>query len=248
MLKTRIIPCLTVKDHKLVKSVQFRDHRNIGNYVAAVRVFNARKVDELIFLDLDAGERGIEPWLLEEVTKECFMPVTLGGGVRSLTDVQTLLSLGADKVALNSAALQRPVLITDAAEKYGSQCVVVSIDVRNEGKYRVYGGGGNVVTNWDVIAWAREAEKLGAGEILLNSIDHDGTMDGYDLALIESVSNAVRIPVIALGGASVPSDCVSAVHSGASAVAAASIFQYTQTTPLTIKEALSAAGIPARLR
>ena len=233
MLKTRVIPVLTIKNERLVKSVRFTDHRNIGSYIAAVRVFNSRDVDELIFLDLDARVRGIRPELLREVTKECFMPVTLGGGVRSLEDIQTLLNCGADKVSINTAAVETPELITAGANRYGSQCIVVSIDVAED--------------TAGAVARAREAEARGAGEILLTSVEHDGVMEGYNLPLIAAVSGAIRIPVIACGGAGVPAHCVAAVRIGASAVAAASIFQYTQTTPQTIKKALVDAGFPARV-
>ena len=233
MLKTRVIPVLTIKNERLVKSVRFSDHRNIGSYIAAVRVFNSRDVDELIFLDLDASVRGIRPELLREVTKECFMPVTLGGGVRSLEDIQTLLNGGADKVSINTAAVETPELITAGANRYGSQCIVVSIDVAED--------------TAGAVARAREAEARGAGEILLTSVEHDGVMEGYNLPLIAAVSGAIRIPVIACGGAGVPAHCVAAVRIGASAVAAASIFQYTQTTPQTIKKALVDAGFPARV-
>jgi len=233
MLKTRVIPVLTIKNERLVKSVRFSDHRNIGSYIAAVRVFNSRDVDELIFLDLDASVRGIRPELLREVTKECFMPVTLGGGVRSLEDIQTLLNCGADKVSINTAAVETPELITAGANRYGSQCIVVSIDVAED--------------TAGAVARAREAEARGAGEILLTSVEHDGVMEGYNLPLIAAVSGAIRIPVIACGGAGVPAHCVAAVRIGASAVAAASIFQYTQTTPQTIKKALVDAGFPARV-
>ena len=233
MLKTRVIPVLTIKNERLVKSVRFADHRNIGSYIAAVRVFNARDVDELIFLDLDAQARGIRPDLLHEVTKECFMPVTLGGGVRSVEDIQTLLNCGADKVSINTAALETPELITAGANRYGSQCIVVSIDVGED----IAGA----------VARAKEAQARGAGELLLTSIIRDGVMEGYDLPLIQAVSGAVSIPVIACGGAGSVAHCVDAVHSGAAAVGAASIFQYTQTTPQMIKKALAEAGIPARV-
>lgn len=233
MLKTRVIPVLTIKDERLVKSVRFEAHRNIGSYIAAVRVFNARDVDELIFLDLDAHTRGIRPDLLREVTKECFMPVTLGGGVRTVDDIQTLLNAGADKVSINTGALGRPALIEEGASRFGSQCIVVSIDVRDD--------------EAGAVAWAQEAERRGAGELLLTSVAHDGVMKGYNLPLIRAVSAAVSIPVIASGGAGLPLHCVQVVQEGASAVAAASIFQYTQTTPQMIKKELAAAGIPARV-
>lgn len=248
MLKTRVIPILTVKAERLVKSVRFEHHRNIGSYISAVRVFNVRDVDELIFLDLDAREKGIQPWLLSEVTKECFMPVTLGGGVKSIEDVQTLLAVGADKVAINSAALMDPSLITRAADRYGRQCVVVSIDVRKKGSgYEVYADGGMRTTGKDARTWAQEAEAAGAGEILITAIENDGEMEGYDLELIKTISDTVRIPVIASGGAGVPAHAVAAAQAGASAVAAASMFQYTHVTPHDVKKALHDAGIPARL-
>lgn len=248
MLKVRVIPILTVQGLRLVKSVRFAEHRNIGSYIAAVRVFNARDVDELIFLDLDAGKEGIKPWLITEVTKECFMPVTLGGGVRTVADFQRLLSLGADKVAVNSAALEHPSLISEAAHRYGSQCVVVSIDVRRiDGVFQVFSHGGSGNAGKEAVSWAQEVEALGAGEILLTSIDRDGVMEGYELDLIERVSSAVRIPVIASGGAGTPQHCVEAVAKGASAVAVASMFQYLQVTPQTIKQELAKVGIPVRL-
>ena len=249
MLKIRVIPCLTVKADRLVKSVRFEEHRNIGSYVGAARVFNAREVDELILLDLDARTKGIKPSLLKEVTKECFMPLSVGGGVHSIDDFKTLLSLGADKVVVNTAALADPDLIARAARAYGRQCVVVSIDVRRgtDGTYEVFGTGGTEPSGREVVAWAQGAERLGAGEIFLTSIDRDGTMEGYDLDLIALVSRAVRIPVIVSGGACIPDHCVEAVKAGASAVAAASMFQYTHFTPQNVKEALQRAGIPARI-
>ncbi len=247
MLKIRIIPTLTVKAERLVKSVKFENHRNIGSSIAAVRVFNARDVDELVFLDIDARMRGIDTRLLEDVTKECCMPVTLGGGVKTLEDFKKMLAIGADKVAINTVALDDPDLIDAASKRYGAQCVVVSIDVRKiNSAYEVFGCGGKQASGKDPVAWAKEVEKRGAGEILLTSIDNDGVMEGYDLELIKKVSSAVRIPIIASGGAGIPAHCVEAVTAGASAVAAASIFQYTQTTPSSIKEALRNAGFPTR--
>jgi len=247
MLKIRVIPCLTIKEERLVKSVQFAEHRNIGSYISAVRVFNTRDVDELTFLDLDAGKRKIKKWINEEVTKECFMPVTLGGGVKTIDDVTLLLAAGADKVAMNSSALEHPDLIAETAGRFGSQCAVVSIDVRRDGKsWRVFSHGGTKDAGIDVVSWAQKAESLGAGEILLTSIDNDGMMEGYDLGLIKKVAHSVRIPVIASGGAGTPDDCVRAVQAGASAVAAASMFQYTHYTPSNVKEAIAKAGFPVR--
>ena len=247
MLKVRVIPCLTIKDLRLVKSIKFGENRNIGSYIAAVRVFNARDVDEMIVLDLDAAKTGIKTWLLEELTKECFMPLTIGGGIKNLEDIRTLLKLGADKVSVNTAALERPELISEAAEKFGNQCVVVSIDAKKvNDNYEVFKNSGTVGTGRKPEEWAREAEKLGAGEILITSIDKDGKMDGYDLDLIKLIAASVKIPVIASGGAGKPEDFVSAVKAGASAVAAASLFQYTQITPMNIKEHLFKFGIETR--
>lgn len=234
---------------RLVKSVQFEEHRNIGSYIAAVRVFNARDVDEMIVLDLDAAKTGIKPWLLEELTKECFMPLTIGGGIKTLEDIRTLLKLGADKVSINTAVLERPEFISEAAEKFGSQCVVISIDAKKiNNYYEVFKSGGMIGTGRKPEEWAKEAEKLGAGEILITSIDEDGRMDGYDLDLIKLITEAVKVPVIACGGAGRLEDFVPAVKkAGASAVAAASIFQYTQITPLNIKEHLFKSGIETRI-
>lgn len=248
MLKTRVIPVLTIKGGRLVKSVRFADYRNIGSYISAVRVFNARDVDELIFLNLDAGATGIEPRLLKEVTKECFMPVTLGGGVRSLEDIQLLLSCGADKVSINTAALENPDLIRTGAQRFGSQCIVVSIDAKRIGnRYEVFTHGRQQGTGKEVVEWAKDVQARGAGEILLTSIDNDGVMEGYDLALIQAVTSAVAIPVVASGGAGTASHCVFALQKGATAVAMASIFQYTQTTPSLIKEELARFGFPVRI-
>lgn len=249
MLKTRIIPCLTIKDLRLVKSVRFSEHRNIGSYIAAVRVFNARDVDEMIVLDLDAAASGVKSQLLQDITRECFMPLTVGGGVKTLEDIRLLLRLGADKVSLNTAAAENPALIEQAAGEFGSQCIVVSIDARRtDDGHEVWVNGGTEATGLSPRAWATEAERRGAGELLLTSIDHDGCMDGYDLELVKSVSSAVSIPVIACGGAGNTKDVLSVIRDGgASAAAAASIFQYTETTPLAIKRYLAENGIDTRI-
>ena len=249
MLKTRVIPTLTIKDLRLVKSTQFGEHRNIGSIIAAVRVFNARDVDEMIVLDLDGRENGLKSNMLQEITKECFMPLTLGGGVRTLEDITCLLTLGADKVSINTEAVRNPKLIEEAARQFGSQCVVVSIDAKKtENGYEVMVEGGKVPTGLSPIAWAREAKRRGAGEILLTSIDHDGMMDGYDVELVKSVSAAVSLPVIACGGAGALDDFARVIgEGGASAVSAASIFQYTEVTPNMIKVHLKEAGFEVRL-
>ncbi len=249
MLKIRVIPCLTIKEERLVKSVQFSEHRNIGNIVAAVRVFNARDVDEMVFLDLDASRRGIRYDLIAEVARECFMPLAIGGGVKTMHDFSHLLEVGADKVVINSTAINNPGLIREAASRFGSQCVVVSIDVRRmDDDYEVFGGNGLLGTGRGPMDWAREVEALGAGEILLTSIDRDGVMEGYDIELVKQVSCAVRIPTIACGGAGKLEDFERViVDGGASAVAAASIFQYTQATPMSIKRYLALHDIDTRI-
>lgn len=265
MLKTRVIPCLLLKDLKLVKTIQFGRHgddhslRNIGNHIAAVKVFNARDVDELVFLDISATDERRDPFfpVISDVARECFMPLAVGGGVRTIEHVDRLLRVGADKVVINTSALENPEFISAIAKKYGAQCVVVSIDARKIGDdYRVFTNHGQSpppkVNEFpfqeNVITWAKKAESLGAGEIFLNSIDRDGMMNGYDIGLTKMVAEAVRIPVIACGGAGTPEHCVEVVRDGkADAVSAASIFQYTQYTPHDIKAALAAAGIPARL-
>ncbi|MEK7170642.1 MAG: imidazole glycerol phosphate synthase cyclase subunit [Patescibacteria group bacterium] len=249
MLKTRVIPVLTIKDLRLVKSVQFTEHRNIGSFIAAARVFNARDVDEMVVLDLDGRKSGLKPELLREITRECFMPLTVGGGVTSVQDIQALLSLGADKVSINTEAVKNPNLIAEASRRFGSQCVVVSIDVKKtEGGYEVMITGGKEPTGLSPFLWAKEVKRLGAGEIFLTSIDHDGCMDGYDRELVQKVSTSVSLPVIACGGAGNALDCVRVVtEGGASAVSAASMFQYTEITPRAIKEQLAKAGIEVRL-
>ncbi|TSC58752.1 MAG: cyclase [Parcubacteria group bacterium Greene0416_79] len=249
MLKVRIIPCLTIKDLRLVKSIQFSEHRNIGSYIAAVRVFNMRDVDEMMVLDLDATHTGIKPWLLQEITKECFMPLSLGGGIKTVEDISMLLRLGADKVVINTSAVNDPSFIDNASAQFGSQCIVVSIDAKLvNGEYHVFTNGGRKNTRLRAVVWAQEVTKRGAGEIFLTSIDRDGEMNGYDLSLVKSVSEAVTIPVIAGGGAGNMGDCLKVIQEGgASALSAGSIFQYTEVTPLAIKEHLAKNGIATRI-
>lgn len=249
MLKTRVIPCLTIKENRLVKSVQFKEHRNLGSYIGAVRIFNARDVDEMMILDIDGHKSGLNTRLLEDCTRECFMPLTIGGGVCSLDDIKVLLKLGADKISLNTEAYLHPALISEAANMFGRQCVVVSVDVRRTTLgLEVWIDGGSRPTGRNVVDWVKEVERLGAGEILLTSIDHDGMMDGYDITLTKQVSDTVRIPVIASGGAARLEDFLSAIcDGGATAVAAASIFQYTQVTPGNVKDYLRANAIDTRI-
>jgi len=232
--------------------VQFDSWRRIGSVMQAVKVYNLREVDELVFLDISATPDGHPPDFetVDEIADECFMPLTVGGGVRSVADVRRLLQVGADKVAINSAAVENSELIQAAAQQFGSQCVVISIDVKkhSNGTYEVLTHAGTQPTGKDPVIWAKEVESLGAGEILLTSIDQDGRMAGYDIELTKKVSQAVSIPVIASGGAGSYEDMALVLQEGgASAVAAASIFHYTQQTPLEAKLFLKNEGLHIRL-
>lgn len=253
MLKTRVIPILLFKNPEigLVKSFQFNRMRTVGNPVNAARVYNSRNVDELIFLDIGArrDKRPVNLVAVKEIFKECFMPLTVGGKIENLEDVRTLLLAGADKVSVNTAAIESPTLISEIATSYGSQCIVVSIDAKKTPDgYKVFSHAGQYPTGLNPVSWTKQTEKLGAGEILINSIDRDGTMNGYDLQLIKMVSNAVKIPVIAAGGAGKPEHFIEAVKkANANALAAASIFHFTQYTPNDVKRAMKQSGIPARI-
>lgn len=232
MLKKRVMPCLLLRDGALVKTTRFRDSNYIGDPINAVRIYNEKEVDEIIFLDITATAEGREPSfeVIEEIASECFMPFAYGGGVRTMEAARRLFSLGIEKICLNSYANETPTFVTRVAEHYGRQAVVASIDVRKQrfgNKYRVYTHAGQKNTGIDPVEYARKMEKLGAGEILLTSIDRDGTMQGYDIDLIKAVSSAVRIPVIASGGAGKIEHFGEAVNKGgASAVAAGSMFVY----------------------
>ncbi len=252
MLKVRVMPTLLFKNFGLVKGVRFDSWRPIGSVMQAIKVYNMREVDELVFLDISATSEGRPPDFetVDEIADECFIPLTVGGGVRRIDDVGRLLQVGADKVAINTAAIQTPDLIRLVADKYGSQCVVASIDAKKlpNGQYEVCTHSGTQATGKDPVTIAREVEALGAGEILLTSIDRDGTMTGYDVKLIRDVSDAVSVPVIASGGAGNYEHMASAIIQGkASAVAAASIFHFTQQTPLEAKRFLRDRGINVRL-
>ena len=252
MLKARIIPTLLYKDHGLVKGIGFDSWRRVGTALPAIKVYCMREVDELILVDIAATREGrsVDIAEIDRLADDCFMPLTVGGGVRTVEDFRRLLRAGADKVAINSAAVSVPGLISEAATFAGSQCVVVSMDVkrRSDGCCEVWTHSGARATGLEAVAWAREAETRGAGEILLTSIDRDGTMNGYDFDLIRDVAHAVSIPVIASGGAGNYEHMRMAVQeAGASAVAAASIFHFTQHTPLEAKSYLRGHGVPVRL-
>ncbi|MBS3918877.1 MAG: glycosyl amidation-associated protein WbuZ [Deltaproteobacteria bacterium] len=252
MIKTRIIPILLYKNFTLVKGVRFDSWRRVGSLLQAIKVYRLREVDELIFLDISATQEGRSPdfRLVDDFADECLMPLTVGGGVRKVEDVKTLLRCGADKVAINSAAFEEPEMIREAARKFGSQCIVISIDFKRsaDGKHEVFIHSGTKPTGKEPILFAKEVEQLGAGEILLTSIDRDGTMEGYDTELIQAVADAVSIPVIASGGAGSYDHMLEVLVKGkASAVAAASIYHFTQMTPLETKHFLREKGIQVRI-
>jgi cyclase len=230
MLRTRVIPCLLLRNGGLVKTVRFRDAKYVGDPINAVRIFNDKEVDELVFLDIGATPSGTEPnfELLADITSEAFMPFGYGGGITTVDHVKRLYALGIEKVVINTAAVRTPALVEQAASLAGSSSVVVSIDVRRSllGKYSVCVQSGQEDLKRDPVAYAREVEQLGAGEILLNAIDRDGTRAGYDLELIQRVAEAVSIPVVACGGAGSLQHFREAVQQGASAVAAGSFFVF----------------------
>ena len=251
MLKIRIIPCLDVKDGRVVKGVNFVNLRDAGDPVAAAIAYDKAGADELCFLDISASHegRGVLLDKVAEVAERCFMPVTVGGGVRSVDDFRRLLEVGADKVAINTAAVKDPELIGAAAHHFGAQCVVVAIDARQVGdsKWEIFTHGGRNPTGIDAVAFAKDAAARGAGEILLTSMDGDGVKTGYDLGLTRAVSDAAPIPIIASGGAGALEHLVEGVtKGGASAVLAASIFHFGEYTINEAKQALADAGLPVR--
>jgi cyclase len=251
MLAKRVIPCLDVTDGRVVKGTKFLNLRDAGDPVECAKMYDRQGADELVFLDITASSDGRATMVavVERTAEQCFMPLTVGGGIRSVEDFRTMLRAGADKVSVNTAALARPQLITEAAADFGSQCVVVAVDAKRDGpgRWRVYTHGGRKPTERDAIEWVREAAQRGAGEILLTSMDADGTCGGYDLELTRAVSEAVEIPVIASGGAGELRHLADVLHRGlADAVLAASIFHFGKHTVAEAKEFLAAEGIPVR--
>jgi len=229
MLRTRVMPCLLLKDSKLVKTIKFKNPEYVGDPINAVMIYNEKEVDELIFLDVTATLEGKRPpfKVISEIATECFMPFTYGGGIKNLEDVKEIFKLGVEKVAINSHAIEHPEFLSEIAKIHGSQSVVVAIDVKKTWSgYKVFTKSGTKNTGLDPVEWAKEAERRGAGEILLTSIDNDGVMQGYDTELISKVSKAVRVPVIACGGAGRIEHFRTAVDAGASAVAAGSMVVY----------------------
>jgi cyclase len=250
MLAVRVIPCLDVDDGRVVKGVNFASLRDAGDPVELAGAYDHDGADELVFLDITASSQGRDT-ILEVVLRtaeQVFIPLTVGGGVRSVADVDRLLRAGADKVSLSTAAIDRPELLTEAAARFGSQCVMVSVDARRVagGGFEVTTHGGRQGTGLDAVSWARRATELGAGEILLNSMDADGTGKGFDLPLIRAVRAVVHVPVIASGGAGRVEDFAPAVEAGADAVLAASLFHFGRLRIAEVKDALRAAGHPVR--
>ena len=253
MLAKRVIPCLDVTNGRVVKGTKFLNLRDAGDPVECAKMYDRQGADELVFLDITASSDGRATMVsvVERTAEQCFMPLTVGGGIRAVEDFRTMLRAGADKVSVNTSALQRPELISEAAEAFGSQCVVVAVDAKRDGpgKWRVYTHGGRKPTERDAIEWIVEAAKRGAGEILLTSMDADGTCGGYDLQLTRAVSEAVGIPVIASGGAGELQHLADVLREGlADAVLAASIFHFGKHTVAEAKEHLASQGLPVRKR
>ncbi len=252
MLKARIIPCLDVKDGRVVKGVNFVDLRDAGDPVEQARLYDRAGADELCFLDITASheDRGTMLDVVRKTAEECFMPVTVGGGVRTIDDIRQLLLAGADKVSINTAAVTNPDFVTEASRKFGSQCIVVSLDAAqtSPGVFEIFTHGGRKATGLDAVAWARKMEQNGAGEILLTSMDRDGTGAGYNIPLTRAIVDAVRIPVIASGGAGTLDHLVAGVRDGgATAVLVASLFHFGRHSIAEAKHHMTAAGVPMRL-
>jgi cyclase len=253
MLSRRIIPCLDVTAGRVVKGVRFKELRDAGDPVECARAYDAQGADELVFLDITASsdERKIMRDVVAATAERCFMPLTVGGGLRSVHDIEAMLRAGADKVSLNTAAIKDPELIRAASERFGAQCIVLAIDAKRdpgpEPRWRVYTHGGRNPTELDAVEWARTGAELGAGEILLTSMDRDGTQSGYDLELTRRVCDAVPVPVIASGGAGKMEHFAEVLEQGrASAVLAASLFHFGTFTVPQVKSYLSSHGVPIR--
>jgi imidazole glycerol-phosphate synthase subunit HisF len=251
MLKLRVIPCLDVKDGRVVKGVNFVRLRDAGDPVEQAALYDRMGADELTFLDITASHeaRGTLLDVVARTAERVFLPLTVGGGVRSVEDMRALLLAGADKCSINSAAVVHPRLVREAAERFGSQCVVVAVDARRSapGKWEVFTHGGRMGTGRDAVEWCRQVAALGAGEILLTSMDRDGTEEGYDLDLLRAVCGAVRVPVVASGGVGKLSDFVNGALAGATGLLAASVFHFGQFTVDDVKSALAEAGLPVRI-
>lgn len=252
MLKNRIIPCLDVKDGRVVKGVNFVGLRDAGDPVEQAQLYDAQGADELCFLDISASHesRSILYEMVERVADVCFIPFTVGGGVRTLEDIRQLLRAGADKVSINTAAVHRPEFVREASEKFGAQCIVVAIDAKSTGpgQFEIFTHGGRKPTGIDAVKWARKMEEYGAGELLVTSMDRDGTKEGFNLPLTRAIADAVAIPVIASGGVGRLEHFVQGVREGhATGVLAASVFHFGTYTIAQVKQFMDAEGVPVRL-
>ena len=251
MLKNRIIPCLDVKNGRVVKGINFVDLKDAGDPVEQAKIYSDGGADEICFLDITASNENRETiyGVVKDTSKKCFVPLTVGGGIRSIDDINKLLNCGADKVSINTAAVQNSELVIESSKKFGSQCIVVAIDAKKKGnKWEVYTHGGRNKTGIDVIEFAKKMEKNGAGELLVTSMDRDGTQIGYDIDLISNISSKVNIPLIASGGVGNLEHLVDGIKLGkASAVLAASIFHYGKHSVLEAKQYLESKGIPVRI-
>ena len=253
MLSARIIPCLDVDGGRVVKGIKFKEIRDAGDPVEVAKAYQEQGADELVFLDITASsdERQTMRDVVEETVASCFMPVTVGGGIRELKDIRNMLLCGADKVSLNTAAILNPDLVNESSKQFGNQCIVVAIDAKQDGtkdRWNVYTHGGRKRTSLDVVEWAQEVVQRGAGEILLTSMDRDGTKDGYDISLTKAVSDAVEVPVIASGGVGNPYHMAEGIIDGrASAVLAASIFHFGEFSIKESKEIMKGQGVAVRL-
>lgn len=249
MLAVRVIPCLDVNAGRVVKGTKFVDLRDAGDPVEIAKRYNVEGADELVFLDITASsdKRAITLDVVKKTAEQVFIPLTVGGGIRTIEDIRTLLTAGADKISLNTAAVNNPDLISEGSKKFGSQCIVVAIDAKKDGKsWTVYTHGGRTKTKLDVIKWAKKVVELGAGEILLTSMDKDGTKDGYDLELMEEITKVVNVPVIASGGAGKKEHFVDVCKKGASAVLAASLFHFKELSISNLKKHMKDNGIVVR--
>jgi imidazole glycerol-phosphate synthase subunit HisF len=252
MLKCRVIPCLDVMDGRVVKGINFVDLRDAGDPVECAIAYDAAGADELCFLDITASHERRATMLdvVQRTAEACFMPLTVGGGIRTLEDIRTLLLAGADKVSINTAAVANRAIVREGAQKFGSQCIVVAIDAKQKspGRWEIFTHGGRNATGLDALAYAKEVVALGAGEILLTSMDHDGTKIGFDIALTRAIAGAVAVPVIASGGVGTLDHLVEGIRDGgASAVLAASIFHFGEFTVAQAKQHMANAGLPVRL-
>lgn len=248
MLRTRVIPVVLIDGYSVLKTIKFTERRNQGNPITIAKIYNTRNVDELILLDIDASKenRSIDLFTIEEIASECFMPLAIGGGIKTINDIRNVLDRGADKVVINTSALENPSFIKDAVFTFGAQCIVGAIDIKkNDGKYFVYSRG--KVTSLNPFDWALELCSLGVGELFINSVDLDGTMSICDFEIIDEIVRRVNIPVIYAGGVASPDSYIEPIKRGCSAVAAASIFHFTRWTPDCVKKRLRENGIPVRL-